>query len=42
MSAVIAVAVTGMTYLCWRSWHDHEQWKRQCERQDLVREISVN
>ena len=37
--AVIAVAAVVVLYVALRTWQDHEQWKRQCERRDVVQEI---
>ena len=37
--AVIAVSVVVVLYLAWKQYRDHDHWKHEQDRRDLVLEI---
>ena len=36
---VTAVAAVVVLYLIWRQQHDHREWQRKCDREDMLREL---
>ena len=34
-----AVAAVVVCYLAWQRWHDHQEWLRKQDQQDLLRQI---
>jgi hypothetical protein len=39
VATMTAVAAVVVFYLAWRQWHDHQEWLRKQDQQDLLRQI---